>query len=578
MDRRTKILAGGFGAVIAFVMLARVVYPGWIRPLLTIDDRVREKQDELAKLEEVQAAVDKARIEYRDFVARTGSFDFGKVETAIRDRLNTLIEKHKLENANTAPSRPVEDRKTGLTKSVITVTAVGSLESAVNFMKDVAEMPELVRLGNPTLSPASSGRRADAKDKINMRVPIDVLVLPKNKTAGTIEPGTLAKVDSFVRHAGQEYSLIWERTPFTPYVELQPLRVDAQRMLNVEVGQQGILQATATGGDGNYTFTWSPPEGLTDPSQARTVVDTSAPRTQTYTVSVVDTVKDRQPVTATVAVSVKEPKPRVEPTPTQAPPTPTQPVVVAPPTWPDAKLMTVVMTLLRSAGTSRTNELMVTNSRTRETTYHKVMDDFDGGKLVFVHQTGGVVWRAGKYYVYPLGSQLGDCIEHTQAEAYPELKTAAERAIALQTAQAEAKKKAPPAEVVPGNDPTLDSRGAEPSPAAADPAPSGGDPTVPPPALGDPGPVVPPVTKPEETGPSGPGNPSEPSAGANTVPSENPQANPPTADPVSPTATQNPQNQPAQPGNDAQQPPRTNTKRPPGPNRPRPKGRGPGRV
>jgi hypothetical protein len=464
MDRRTKILAGGLGAVVALLFVARVAYPAWIAPLLTIDDRVRERHADLQELEQFQMAVDRARADYRDFVARNGSFDFGRVENAVRDRLNALIARHKLENASTAPSRPVVERKTGLIRSTITVTAVGSLESAVSFLKDLSEIPELVRVDNPTLSPASAGRRGQAEDSVNLRVPIELLVLPKNRTAGHIDPETLSKPETFVRHAAQNYALIWERTPFTPYVELQPLRVDVQRMLNVEVGQPGILQATASGGDGQYKYEWSPKEGLVEPTLARTNVDTSAPRTQSYTVSVIDGVKDREPVTATVAVTVREPKPaaRPEPAPTEPPPPP-RPVAAQ---WPEAPSMIVVMTLLRNAGNTRTNELMVNNTRTRETNYYKVMDDFDGGKLVYVHQTGGVVWRGGKYFVYPLGATLADCIEYQQAEAYPELRSAAERAVALETARVEARQKESPPENPPGGA-VLDSRGGTSGPAGA---------------------------------------------------------------------------------------------------------------
>jgi|CXWL01.1.fsa_nt_gi hypothetical protein len=542
MNRRTKILAIGFGAVIAYLLVAQVVYPNWIRPLLTIDQRVAERRADLEKLEKLQKSVDDARLEYRDYVARIGSFDPGRVETAIRDRLNALIEKHKLENANTAPSRPVEDRKTGLTTSVITVTAVGSLESAVSFLKDVSELPELVRVGNPAIYPAGSGRKGEEKDLVNVRLPIEVLVLPKHKVAGLIDPTTLQKSESFVRHTGRDYSEIWNRKPFTPYVELPPLRVDTQKTINVEVGAQAFLQATPSGGDGKYTIAWTPTDGVSEPTMARSAVDTSAVRTQTYTVTVTDTVKDRTPVTATVAVSIREksipPKPS-DPTP---PPPPPPPVVT---TWPDAKLMQIVMTLLRSAGTSRTNELMVFNSRTKETTYHKVTEDFDGGKLVFVHQTGGVVSRKGQYFVYPLGAMLSEAVEYKLAENYPELKAAAERAVAMETAQAEAQRRQPPIGEQPAEaQPTLDSRGGE-------------------------GAVPNTMNPPLETAAGGLG-PLFPVPGSVTEGTE--LIGPPDQAPQTPT-TQNP---PAQPGAKTQDPSKTPR---PGSTRPRPtKGKNPGRL
>ncbi len=546
MDRRTKILAIGFGAVIAYLLVAKVVYPNWIHPLLTIDQRVAERRADLEKLEKIQKAVDDARLEYRDYVARIGSFDPGSVETAVRDRLNALIEKYKLETQSVAPSRPTEDRKTGLTTSVITVTAVGSLEAAISFLKDVSELPELVRVGNPAIYPAGgSGKKGTEKDQVNLRLPIEVLVLPKNKVAGSIDPATLPKSESFVRHAGQNYSEIWNRKPFTEYVEWPPLRVDTQKMVNVEVGQPAFLQATPSGGDGNYTIAWTPTDGVTEPTMARSGVDTSAVRTQTYTVTVTDTVKEHQPVTATVAVSIREPKPvpikSSDPTPPPPPPPP--PVVQRDPEF---KSKQVVMTLLRNAGTSRTNELMVFNSGNKETTYHKVTEDFDGGKLVFVHQTGGIVHRKGQYFVYPLGTGFAECMEYQQAENYPELKAAATRAVALETARAEAQEKNPQTvdQPVVGGQPTLDSRG--------------GEGTVPD-TMNHPA-----VATEGATGPLFPipGLDSEEAA----------LMGPPDQAPQTPTA----QNPPAQPGAKTQDPSRTPR---PGSTRPRPtKGKNPGRL
>ena len=73
MDRRTKILAMGFGAVIAYLLVAQVVYPNWIHPLFTIDQRVAERRADLEKLEKLQQSVDEDRLAYRDYVARIGT-------------------------------------------------------------------------------------------------------------------------------------------------------------------------------------------------------------------------------------------------------------------------------------------------------------------------------------------------------------------------------------------------------------------------------------------------------------------------------------------------------------------------
>lgn len=582
MDRRTKILAIGFGAVIAIVILSKTVYPNWIKPLLTLDERIAEREEERERLLEIQHNIEKARIEYRDLVSRNGSFEPGRVETAVRDRINALIDKHKLQDANVAPSRPVPDRKTGLISAVITVTATASLESVVSFLKDLSELPELVRVGNPAISPVASTRRSDKKDQMNFRVPVEMLILPQNKVVGRIEESALQKPENFVRHAGRGYKEIWDKTPFTEFVDLPPLRVDVQKMANFEVGQQAFIQATPSGGEQNYTVKWEPAEGLTEPSSARTGVDTSTARTQTYTVTVTDTARDSKPVSATVAVTIKEPKP-----PTPAPVEPQQVVEKTPPAPverrdPEGRSKQIVMTLLQNAGTKRTRELMIVNSRNKETTYHKAGEDFDGGKLIFVHQTGGLVNTKGKYYIYPLGANLEERMEYQNAVEYTELRAAAEKSIALETARADAARKKSivepdPAVVEPGGpEGTLDSRGGDEPPAETkigpEPVPVEG------PQLGEAAKVVPPAAAPARAvRPEGPvisESTDQPADGdALMGPPANPQRAPARRQPATQPANQPKPARPAEPSEakpapakttptPAQQPPRGGNTRP----------------
>ena len=474
MDRRTKILAVAFGSVIAYVLIAQAIYPRWIKPLMTIDELIAQRQAELDKLEKMQADVTNAKIAYRDYVARIGSFDTGPVETDVRNRVNALIEKHRLQDSNVTPARPTEDRKTGLTTMVINLTATGTLEAAINFLKDVSELPQLVRVGNLALSPAGAGRKEDKKDMVNLRVPLELQVLPQHRVVGRIDPATLTRPEAVVRHEGRDYSEIWNRKPFTPYVKPAPLRVDVQRTLVADVGQPAFLHANASGGEGNYTYSWTPTEGLGEPGQARTSVDTSAVRTQSYTVTVTDTARENNTASATVAVTVKDKQKEVV---ADRPPPPPPPPPVEPRDM-DAQSKQIVMTLLRSAGDSRTHEVMVNNSKARQTSYHKVGEDFDGGKLVYVHQTGGVVRTKDKFYVYPLGAGFMDRIDYQQADEYPELKSAAQRGVAMLNARAQAPPVNPPSapvgnEPAPTGQPTMDAP--DPSaagPPIADPAPA----------------------------------------------------------------------------------------------------------
>ena len=70
---------------------------------------------------------------------------------------------------------------------------------------------------------------------------------------------------------------------------------------------------------------------------------------------------------------------------------------------------------------------MVHNSQSNSEDFYKVGDDFDGGELVFVHQTGGVVRRSDDYFIYPLGETLDNALTERAAGEYPVLLDAVKR-------------------------------------------------------------------------------------------------------------------------------------------------------
>ena len=424
MDRRTKILAIAFGAVTAYLALAKVVYPNWLQPLLSLDERVAERREVLDRLESLDHQVMQARPEYRDYVARIGSFDAQSVVTDVRDRLNGLIQKHALQNAGVSPGTPRSNRKTGVETIVITVTAVGLLESAIGFLRDVAELPHLMRVGNVALYPSKSSRSSDRnrrQELTHLRVPIELLVLPQHKVVGRIRLEGLSQPKSWVRHEGRDYSVIWSGTPFTQYIPPKPMKVNVGRDVTVKVGRSAKLRASVKGGDKQYTYEWSPQEGLKKIKGPNVEVDTSIAFTRSYTLTVTDgmgmsasdavqvTVTERRKKTTTTKPEKKTVKPRD-------------------PRWKDRRQMQVVMALGWTGPNEQINELMVYHKRSKETSYYAVGDEFDGGELVFVHQTGGLVHRTdGQYAIYPIGDTLDRDVSIEGADAFPELREAVER-------------------------------------------------------------------------------------------------------------------------------------------------------
>jgi hypothetical protein len=97
---------------------------------------------------------------------------------------------------------------------------------------------------------------------------------------------------------------------------------------------------------------------------------------------------------------------------------------------------------MRSVGDQHVDEVMITNTRTKENKYYKAGDYFDGGKLIFVHQLGALVRRIDGYFVYPLGNLLEAPLPIESADEYPELKAAAEKHKGLVEADREAKRAA----------------------------------------------------------------------------------------------------------------------------------------
>ncbi|UCF34455.1 MAG: hypothetical protein JSV78_03965, partial [Phycisphaerales bacterium] len=236
MDKRTKILTVVFGVLIGSAVLAKGVFPYWIEPMLKIDARIEERRVELAELERWEARVLQAKYQYRDYASRIGSMDPDNVQNRVKERLDELVETNQLEDASVSPPRRINtDRKTNLSWMTFSVTAEGKLEATVKFLRDVAELPYLLRLNNPKLRPASQSRSERTKDRMRLDVSIELLVLPQYEPLKVkLADAQLVQPASFVRHLDRDYSEIWKAKPFMEYQKPPPPRHERKTEPKVE--------------------------------------------------------------------------------------------------------------------------------------------------------------------------------------------------------------------------------------------------------------------------------------------------------------------------------------------------------
>lgn len=426
MDRRTKILGAFFGAALAYAAYSSYVYPKWVAPILSLDDQIAQRAQELDKLERGEEVVHRARETYLAFLNRIGSFDPVEVENDLRERLNTLIKKHQLEDQSVTRRGPTTDRKTDISKITISMSAVGSLQATVGFLRDISELPHLLRVGNITIFPVSSFRAEAQEDKVNLRVPIDVYILPQHKLLGRqLADKELTRPDRIVRHEDHSYEVIAEHEPFTEYIPPKPLVALAGRNLSVDSGEMVILKGTITGGVGAYAIHWTPEEEFQDPtSLTPRVRDTTAIGDRMYTLSVTDEAGNSS--NATVTLTIREAPKVVE---SESPPdtvAPTEENPTGPALWAGREHMRLKMALVRMEAETRSAEVLVSDIKAHVSHFYATGDEFDGGQLMYVYPRGALVRRDDAYFVYPIGAPLDEDIPVEEAVDFPRLMQVAD--------------------------------------------------------------------------------------------------------------------------------------------------------
>lgn len=226
MNKRTRILAIGFGAVVAFLAVDRLVYPAWIKPLLTIDKQIAERGKVLQELEEKEADVEHAKRRYEAYARRVGFVDVGRAKTDLRKRLTDLLDKkYQLANPNVDKGRNHTDRKTGIQLITLGFSGEGKLESVVKLLQELAELPDLMQVTRVDLTPSTSKRRLKKKDQVSLSATLQAKVLPQQKLLGrklTDEELNSKRPAELPRHRELAYAAIWQADPFSEYERPRP--------------------------------------------------------------------------------------------------------------------------------------------------------------------------------------------------------------------------------------------------------------------------------------------------------------------------------------------------------------------
>lgn len=217
-NKRTQKLAVVFVGVLALVVIARGVWPAWIAPLLDTEGTIARLDEELGELNAFEQRFMDAALKYKGFVSRVGATDAGVVRDELHSRLIAMIRDHELGDWRLTPRNPAVNRKTGWTALGFTVSGEAPLKNVLEFLKELYELPQVVRIVDPRVVDATSLREKN-RDNVKLSAGIEAIVLngviPTFKEP--LKAEDLSQPDTFVRHRDVDIQLVSAAKPFMEY-------------------------------------------------------------------------------------------------------------------------------------------------------------------------------------------------------------------------------------------------------------------------------------------------------------------------------------------------------------------------
>ncbi|MCC7290909.1 MAG: hypothetical protein IT449_02470 [Phycisphaerales bacterium] len=240
MDKRTRILAIAFSALIGLWFGSKTVYSWWIKPLFTIQEDIEALRTKRDEANEFDLGYRKAQWEYEKLVSRVGAMQVGALKGDLHRRLEELAHKHHLNDLKVAPKLQQKFGKTECTLLGFTISGQQKLADVLGFLKDVYELPHLMRVLDPRLQPVIPPRDKKPEDLVKISLEVQALLLPprpRPKLDYTVNKKDLVDQPSaFARHGGVDVMALAERKPFLEYEAPKPARPTEQKQPETSPG------------------------------------------------------------------------------------------------------------------------------------------------------------------------------------------------------------------------------------------------------------------------------------------------------------------------------------------------------
>lgn len=226
MDKRTKILGITFAVLIAVWVGYKTVYAWWVVPLVRIEQDIEKLRAQESEAAEFNAQYEFAQKDYEKLVSRVGTLELGELKDDLHHRIEDLAHEYALEDLKVTPKREQRYGKTDALELGFAVSGQQKLESVLGFLREVYELPHVLRVVDPKLSPILPPRGEKAKDLIKLTLDIQALLLPARPRAALAYTVDLKKLPpqpkTFVRHGEPDIVKLASAKPFLEYEPEKP--------------------------------------------------------------------------------------------------------------------------------------------------------------------------------------------------------------------------------------------------------------------------------------------------------------------------------------------------------------------